>query len=72
MSQTLGEKRVRVRFNVAEGETRSTVDEIKASFAKLIDQCDAMREKDHRLAAESMTRIEDAAHWMVKLATANT
>jgi len=70
MSQTTGEKRVRVLFNVSEGDTHSIVSKIKIDFARLINECDKMKERDPRLAEEAMTRIEDAAHWMVKLATA--
>jgi hypothetical protein len=70
MEKTIGEQRVRTSFNVGEGETRSTIDELKVKSAELINMCDAMKDKDPRLAAMAMTAFEEAAMWAVKLATA--
>lgn len=68
--KTLGEKRVRTSFNVAEGQSHSAVDTLKNKFAELIDFVELIKDKDPRLAATAQTRIEEAAMWAVKLATA--
>ena len=68
--KTIGEQRVRTSFNVAEGQTRSDIDVLKNKFAELIDMCEAMKARDPRLAATAQTKIEEAAMWAVKLATA--
>jgi len=71
--KTIGERRVRIDFNVCrDEETWNDVDQCKRAFAMLINQCDHEKHRDPRLAAEAMTRIEDAAHWMVKLLTATS
>lgn len=66
-TQTLGEQRVRVNFNA---DNNSNVDVIKSSVAKLINMCEELKEKDPRLCALAQTRLEEAAMWAVKLATA--
>jgi hypothetical protein len=66
---TLGEKRVRVRFNIAgSGE----VDHLKQWTAQLIDDCEKMKHKDPRLCALAQTAYEEAVMWAVKLATADS
>lgn len=70
MSTTTGEQRVRTSFNVAEGETRNHIDEIKVKSAELINLVESLKDKDPRLAALAMTAYEEAALWAVKLATA--
>lgn len=63
---TVGEDRVRVRFNPsAEG----IVDQIKQKSAELIDMCETLKGKDARLASLAQTHYEDAAMWAVKCAT---
>jgi hypothetical protein len=68
---TIGEDRVRVKFNPsAEG----MVDKIKQKTAELIDLCDEHRlahkdPEEARLWALAMTHYEDAAMWAVKAAT---
>ncbi len=64
---TLGEVRVRVKFNPSED---STVYQIKQKSAELIDLCETLKAKDVRLAALAQTNYEDAAMWAVKAATA--
>jgi hypothetical protein len=73
---TLGERRVRVKFNVGGS---STVDVFKQKSAELIDlvnDLSATRELDKddtseffRLRALAMTAYEEAAGWAVKAAT---
>jgi hypothetical protein len=64
---SIGEDRVRVKFNPS---ADSLVDKIKQKSAELIDLCEALKEKDARLAALAQTHYEDAAMWAVKAATA--
>lgn len=63
---TIGEKRVRVDFNV-DGDP--AVDEIKKLAAHLIDACEFEKDKDPRLCALAQTAFEEAAMWAVKLVT---
>jgi hypothetical protein len=64
---TIGEERVRVKFNPsANGE----VDTIKQATAHLIDLCESLKSKDPRLAALAQTSYEEAGMWAVKAATA--
>jgi hypothetical protein len=66
-SQTVGEQRVRVDFNVSNDET---VSQIKVKAAELINICEGLKEKDPRLASLAQTAFEEAAMWAVKAATA--
>jgi hypothetical protein len=67
---TLGEDRVRVKFNPS---ADGLVDQIKQLTAELIDLCNADRDNDNpeanRLWSLAMTHYEDAAMWAVKAAT---
>lgn len=69
---SLGEDRVRTKFNPS---ANSTVDQIKQKSAELINLCDkasaqGSADKEHqRLWALAMTHYEDAAMWAVKAAT---
>lgn len=63
---SIGEDRVRIKFNVS---ANSTVDEIKLKTAELIDICETIKYKDPRLAALAQTAYEEAAMWAVKAAT---
>ncbi len=65
--KTIGETRVRIDFNTTGSDS---VNEIKVSVAKLINLCEALKEKDPRLCAIAQTTLEEAAMWAVKLATA--
>ena len=62
---TEGEYRVGVSFNPS---NNPTVDEIKASAAKLIDLT-AEHGKDDRCIALAQTAFEEAAMWAVKAVT---
>lgn len=80
---TLGESRVRIKFNVVEGAAeRKNVDAIKYESAKLIDFCNegkadvAQKEWNDNAKAEAtrlwslaQTAYEEAAMWAVKAAT---
>lgn len=80
---TLGESRVRTKFNVADNKAvRSNIDEIKQQTALLIDFCEdgkkdvAMKEwnekakgEANRLWSLAQTAYEEAAMWAVKAAT---
>lgn len=80
---TLGESRVRVKFNVVEREAeRKNVDAIKYETAKLIDFCvdgksdvaqkewnDNAKSEANRLWSLAQTAYEEAAMWAVKAAT---
>lgn len=82
-SPTLGESRVRTKFNVAEDKaTRSNIDAIKQDTARLIDFCESgkieVSEKDWNQSAKNeaarlwslaQTTYEEAAMWAVKAAT---
>lgn len=71
---TIGEKRVRVDFNV-NGD--NMVDHIKKESANLINSCEAMKPQDGsmmngekaRLISLAQTAYEEAAMWAVKAAT---
>lgn len=69
---SLGEDRVRVKFNPSDN---STVSQIKQKSAELIDLCETLRNKgsvdgEHqRLWSLAQTHYEDAAMWAVKAAT---
>ena len=64
---TIGEQRVRTKFNPS---ADSTVDLIKQKTAELINLCERLKEKDPRLASIAQTEYESAAMWAVKAATA--
>lgn len=80
---TLGEVRVRVKFNVVEQVAeRKNVDAIKYDTAKLIDFCsdgkadvngkewnDNAKSEANRLWSLAQTAYEEAAMWAVKAAT---
>ena len=71
---TLGQDRVRVRFNPS---ARGLVDVIKEKSAELIDLCESEKYKgEHPPGSETVrcwalaqTHYEDAAMWAVKAAT---
>lgn len=69
---SLGQDRVRVKFNPSED---SLVYQIKQKTAELIDLCEQGRNKgsidgEHqRLWSMAQTQYEDAAMWAVKAAT---
>lgn len=42
--------------------------EIKHRTAELIDLCENLKDKDHRLASLAQTHYENAAMWAVKAA----
>ena len=69
-SKTIGETRVRTDFNVAEGQTASSIDAIKNATATLINMCEDLKGNDPRLASLAQTAYEEAAMWAVKAATA--
>jgi hypothetical protein len=78
---SLGEDRVRIKFNPSDN---SLVSQIKQKSAELIDLCQANQRGTHdagrdvermevnRLWALAQTHYEDAAMWAVKAATAGT
>jgi hypothetical protein len=66
-SETVGELRVRTKFNPS---ASSDVDLIKNKSAELIDLCENLKSKDPRLASLAQTAYEEAAMWAVKAATA--
>lgn len=73
---SLGEDRVRIKFNP---EDRELVSQLKQKTAELIDMCDKaadvsgqnpeLRGEIHRLWSLAMTAYEEAAMWAVKAAT---
>ena len=72
---TLGEKRVRVNFNVSND---SDVQKIKENSAKLIDEINNLQNKKlegeelsefNRLKSLAITHIENGCMWAVKAAT---
>lgn len=63
---TLGEKMVRVTFNPS---MTGEVDYFKQTLASMIDKIDANRDLEPRLAARSITALEDAAMICVKFLT---
>lgn len=70
---SLGEDRVRTKFNPS---NNSAVDMLKQTAAKFIDQCEALKSdvtgnsEALRCIALAQTHAEDAAMWAVKAATA--
>lgn len=72
--KTIGEKRVRVDFNVTSNDV---VTDIKISGAKMIDLCEGMKPQGYekveveklRLIAMAQTAYEEATMWAVKAAT---
>jgi len=65
--QSIGEQRVRTKFNPSDD---SVVDQIKQKTAELINLCEELKAKDGRLASLAQTEYETAAMWAVKAATA--
>ncbi len=69
---TIGEDRVRTKFNPS---ANTTVDQVKQKTAELINICaDMMLHADpevKRLLSLAMTHYEDAAMWCVKAVTAD-
>lgn len=68
---TIGEDRVRVKFNPS---NMSDVDQLKQKSAELIDILDGMRQtaksgEQARLISLAQTAYEEAAMWAVKAAT---
>lgn len=70
VKQTIGEKRVCVSFNVADGRQHDDIATIKNLSAQLIDICEYLKDKDPRLASLAQTAYEEAAMWAVKAAMA--
>jgi hypothetical protein len=73
--KTLGEKRVRVDFNV---DDRSDVHQVKTKAAESIDFIEGLRDEPvepskagerHRLVSLAQTAYEEAAMWAVKALT---
>lgn len=67
---SIGEDRVRVKFNPSDN---SAVSQIKQKTAELIDLCETLKSGkigQDRLIALAQTQYEDAAMWAVKAATA--
>jgi hypothetical protein len=73
---TIGEDRVRIKFNPSDN---SLVSQIKQKTAELIDLCESIKATAQsaggqseviRLLALAQTHYEDAAMWAVKAATA--
>jgi len=67
MSKTIGEVRVRTKFNPSQDDV---VSKIKQLSAQLINLCEELKVKDGRLASLAQTSYEEAAMWAVKAATA--
>ena len=71
LKPTIGEQRVRTKFNPSSSDD---VQQVKETHAALINQMAqkstiAVDGEHKRLYAEAMTRIEDAAMWSVKALT---
>lgn len=73
---TIGEDRVRIKFNPSDN---SLVSQIKQKTAELIDLCEQQKpvtefgpSEAPRLWALAQTHYEDAAMWAVKAATYDT
>ena len=72
--RTIGEKRVRVDFNVTSNDV---VTDIKVTGAKMIDLCEGMKPQGYekvdteklRLVSLAQTSYEEATMWAVKAAT---
>lgn len=74
MEKTIGEKRVRVDFNVAqEGDIATAVQDFKEATARLIDACEDLKATGNpdqiRLSALAQTAFEEGAMWAVKAVT---
>lgn len=67
---SLGEKIVRTSFNVAEGQSKTQIDEFKIKCAELINYIEQFKEKDPRLVSITKTKLEEAAMFGVKAITA--
>lgn len=65
--ETIGELRVRTKFNPSQDDI---VSQIKQKSAELINLCEELKAKDGRLASLAQTSYEEAAMWAVKAATA--
>ena len=69
---SLGEDRVRIKFNPSDN---TTVSQLKQKSAELIDLCESLRNagsadgEHQRLWSLAQTHYEDAAMWAVKAAT---
>lgn len=69
---SLGQDRVRIKFNPSANDT---VSQLKTKAAEFIDLCEDLRNKgsadkeQQRLWSLAQTSIEDAAMWAVKAAT---
>jgi hypothetical protein len=63
---SIGEDRVRIKFNPS---ADGTVDQIKQKSAELIDLCETLKPLDGRLSSLAQTAYEEAAMWAVKAAT---
>lgn len=70
---SIGEDRVRVKFNPSDS---SIVSEIKQATARLIDACEVLRDRQQlnnpekaRAVSLAQTHYEEAAMWAVKAAT---
>ena len=76
MEKTIGEKRVRIDFNV---DGNKDVDHLKRKSAELINTINILTpdptlpsdqvQEFHRLKALAMTKIEEGCMWAVKAAT---
>jgi hypothetical protein len=69
---TIGEDRVRIKFNPSDN---SLVAQIKQKSAELINLCEGMRANNapnevQRLISLAQTHYEDASMWAVKACTA--
>ena len=75
MEKSIGERRVRTDFNVAEGATKNHIAILKDKGAEFINLCEKLRANDtdgevHRLIALAQTKAEEATMYAVKAATA--
>jgi hypothetical protein len=68
IGETIGEKRVRLKFNPAKSDTVTT---IKTKCAELINLIEEIKGLSPREASIAQTEIESACHWAVKVATTN-
>ena len=64
---TKGEKIVRTEFNP---ENVGNVNLFKSKIAELINVVEVIKDNDPRLASITITTLEEASMWAVKLATA--
>lgn len=65
---TIGEWRVRTKFNPSKNDV---VDQLKQKTAELINLCEKLKEKDARLASLAQTAYEHACSDAVKAATSD-